>query len=204
MFKILNDVSRRDALKAIGASAALTASGTGVLSLDAAQHVHQEAAIQRAAGPYKPKALNAIEYRSLRRLAEMIIPPDEKSKGAIEAGAPEYVDLLCANNVELKEIYTGGLGWLDREMKKRYGALFADAKPEQQTAMLDLIAYRKNDSSALAPGIRFFTWARNMVVDAFYTSKIGFDDLGFMGNGAMAEFKVPQEAIEYALKRSGV
>ncbi|MSV27336.1 MAG: gluconate 2-dehydrogenase subunit 3 family protein [Bryobacterales bacterium] len=204
MFKILDDVSRRDALRTIGASAALTASGTGVLTLDAAQHVHQEAASQKASGPYKPKALNAQEYRSLRRLAEMIIPPDAKSKGAIEAGAPEYIDLLCANNGELKEIYTGGLGWLDREMKKRYGALFADAKPEQQTAMLDLIAYRKNDSPALAPGIRFFTWARNMVVDAFYTSKTGFDDLGFMGNGAMAEFKVPQEAMDYALKRSGL
>jgi hypothetical protein len=29
-------------------------------------------------------------------------------------------------------------------------------------------------------------------------------DLGYMGNGAMAEFKVPKEAVEYALKRSPV
>jgi hypothetical protein len=202
MFEILDNVSRREALKAIGASAVLTASGAGVLPVEAAQHVHREAAART--GPYKPKALNAQEYKSLRRLAEMIIPPDEKSKGALEAGAPEFIDLLCANNAELKEIYTGGLGWLDREMKRRHGALFADARPEQQTAMLDLIAYRKNDSPALAPGIRFFTWTRNMVVDAFYTSKIGFDDLGFMGNGAMAEFKVPREAIDYAVKRSGL
>ena len=81
---------------------------------------------------------------------------------------------------------------------------FAAATPEQQTAMLDLIAYRKNDSPELGPGIRFFTWARNMVVDAFYTSKVGMDDLGFMGNGAMSEFSVPVAAIEYAVKRSGL
>jgi hypothetical protein len=54
----------------------------------------------------------------------------------------------------------------------------------------------------LNPGIVFFEWARNMVVDAFYTSKTGMADLGFLGNGAMSEFRVPQEAVEYALKRS--
>ena len=70
--------------------------------------------------------------------------------------------------------------------------------------MLDLIAYRKNDSPELGPGIHFFNWVRNMTVDAFYTSKVGMDDLGFMGNGAMAEFSVPVEAIEYAVKRSGL
>ena len=70
--------------------------------------------------------------------------------------------------------------------------------------MLDLIAYRKNNSPELGTGIQFFTWVRNMTVDAFYTSKAGMDDLGYMGNGAMSEFHVPAEAIEYAVKRSGL
>jgi gluconate 2-dehydrogenase gamma chain len=70
--------------------------------------------------------------------------------------------------------------------------------------MLDLIAYRKNDTPELGPGIAFFTWVRNMTVDAFYTSKAGMDDLGYMGNSAMSEFHVPAEAIDYALKRSGL
>jgi hypothetical protein len=41
-----------------------------------------------------------------------------------------------------------------------------------------------------------------MVVDAYYTSPIGIKDLGYMGNSAMSQFSVPQEALEYALKRS--
>jgi gluconate 2-dehydrogenase gamma chain len=70
--------------------------------------------------------------------------------------------------------------------------------------MLDLIAFRKNNSEELAPGILFFTWVRNMTVDAFYTSKAGMDDIGYMGNTASSEFHVPAEAIAYAVKRSGL
>src|ERR1700724_2212734 len=51
--------------------------------------------------------------------------------------------------VKLAEIYTGGLAWLDHQMNKTYSATFVTAAPEQQTAMLDLIAYRKNDSPEL-------------------------------------------------------
>ena len=69
--------------------------------------------------------------------------------------------------------------------------------------MLDLIAYRKN-AAELGPGVHFFEWARMMVVDAFYTSKVGIKDVGYMGNKGMAKFEIPQEAIDYALKRSPV
>jgi hypothetical protein len=100
------------------------------------------------------------------------------------------------------EIYTGGLFWVDTEMKRRYNATFLDAKPPDQTALLDLIAYKRNESPELAPGIHFFAWMRNMVVDAFYTSPVGVNDLGYMGNTASSEFSVPKEALDYALKRS--
>jgi hypothetical protein len=43
-----------------------------------------------------------------------------------------------------------------------------------------------------------------MVVDAYYTSPIGVKDVGYMGNKGMSEFKVPQGAIDYAVKRSGL
>ena len=48
-------------------------------------------------------------------------------------------------------------------MEARHGADFLTAKPEEQAAALDRIAYRKNDSAETAPGIRFFDWARKMV-----------------------------------------
>ena len=87
-------------------------------------------------------------------------------------------------------------------MEKRYQSTFLAAKPEQQMEMVELIAYRKNQTAELGPGIFFFRWARNVVVDAYYTSPVGMADLGFMGNGAMSQFSVPKEALDYALKRS--
>jgi len=201
----IQDVSRRDLLRNLG-TITLTTFGVSVVSAEAAQHVHNAVndVKKTASGPYKPKGFTASEYKTLQKLCDMIVPADERSQGALAAGAPEFIDFLSSQSTELAEIYTGGFAWLDHEMKKRYEATFVASAPEQQTAMLDLIAYRKNDSPELGPGIQFFTWVRNMTVDAFYTSKIGMDDLGFMGNGAMSEFSVPVAAIEYAVKRSGL
>lgn len=183
-------LSRRDLVRI-----ALSVTATG-LSAEAAQHVHNAATSEsKDTGTYTPKVFNQQEYRTLDALAELIIP------GAREGGAKEFIDLLSSGNAELAAIYTGGLSWLDLEMKARFGKPFADAAPEQQTQLLDLIAYKKNDSPALGPGIVFFDWARNMVVDAYYTSRVGIESLGYKGNKGMTEFKIPAEAMDYALKR---
>jgi len=153
--------------------------------------------------PYHPKALTEHEFATLRRLADLIIPADDRSLGALAAGAADFIDFLCAASDDMKDIYTGGLAWIDEQMHHRHdGKDFLAASPADQTAFLDLIAYRKNASPELNPGIEFFAWLRRMVADAYYTSPIGMKELGYMGNSAMAEFHVPKEAVEYALKRS--
>jgi gluconate 2-dehydrogenase gamma chain len=196
----MSELSRRDLLQSIALSVTL-----GGLSPAAAQHVHNVAADEKAStGVYKAKALNPHEYQTLEKLADLIIPPDEKSPGAVASGACEFIDLLASQNPRLLGIYTGGIAWVDQYMKRRYSADFVRAKPNQQTALLDLIAYRKNESQELGPGIEFFEWARRMVVDAYYTSPIGIKAIGYMGNTAVAKFEVPQEAIDYAVKRSPV
>ena len=195
----MSDASRRELLKAIAASAMI-----GPIGLEAAQHVHGIAAQDKSAAGYKPKAFTAHEYKTLRVLADLIIPADERGPGAAEAGAPEFVDLLSSQNPRLLAIYTGGIAWLDHSSQRLNSKDFADASPQQQTALLDLIAYRKNESPMLGPGIEFFGWARRMVVDAYFTSPAGTKALGYMGNTAVSKFEVPQEAIDYALKRSPV
>lgn len=166
----------------------------------AAQHVHDAAAAgQKAAGGvYKPKCLTAHEFRTLEVLCEEIVP------GARQGGAAPFIDLLCSNNKELAAIYTGGLAWLDRAMEKRANANFAGAPAAEQTALLDLIAFRRNSNEELAPGIRFFDWARRMTVDAYYTSPAGIKELGFQGNGAVGRFEVPKEIVDDVLRKSGL
>ena len=196
--------TRRDLVKI----AASVTAAAGAMDLASAQHVHEMAAADKAVngGIYKPKAFNEHEYTTLRKLAELILPADDVSPSALESGACEFIDLLSSNNAELAGKYTGGIAWLDREMQRLYDARFVEAKPEQQKAMLDLISYRKSaaDTPGIGPGIEFFRWARMMVVDGYYTSKVGIKDVGYMGNKGMAKFEVPQEAIDYALKRCPV
>ncbi len=169
----------------------------GPVGLEAAQHVHEEAAAATpAGGVYKPKGLTQHEFDTLRTLSEIIVP------GASKGSAAEFIDLLASQNTDMLTIYTGGIAWLDEAMKRQYHSDFLGAKTEQRTEMLDKIAYRKNRTAELAPGITFFNWARRMTVDAYYTSAAGIKEVGYIGNRGMKEFKVPQEAIDYAVKRS--
>jgi hypothetical protein len=172
----------------------------GPIGIAEAQHVHNVAVADTkvAGGVYKPKALTQHEFETLRKLSEIIVP------GATKGNTAEFVDLLSSQNPEMAAIFTGGLAWLDYAMNRTYHATFLGAKSAEQTAMLDLIAYRKNETPELAAGIRFFVWARRLSVDAYYTSAAGIKELGYMGNKGMKDFQVPQEAIDYAVKRSGL
>ena len=224
----IEDLSRRDMLRNI--ALAVTAVAGGQLKLEAAQHVHQQAKEEKKkAGIYQPKFFNEHEYTTIRRLSELIVPADEVSSSAKDAGAPEFIDLLCSQNPELANIYTGGLAWLDAEANMLYASSFLNAQAEQQTALLDSIVqleqtskqirergltyegmvhyqglghYGFQPSTNLGPGVFFFKWLRKMTIDAFYTSEIGIQDIGYKGNSVLSQFEVPQECIDYALQHS--
>jgi hypothetical protein len=195
----MSDITRRDVLRRLG----LTLMATGVLDRVSAQEVHQMTAAARA-GDYTPTAMSAHAYRTLERLTDLIIPVENGKPGAAAAGAAAWIDMLASENPQLKEIYANGLTWLDEAMKKRGAADFLSAPAADQASLLDLIAYRRNASPELDPGIQFFTMARRMTVDAFYTSEIGIADIDYQGNRPQATYPAPTEAIAYALKRSGL
>jgi gluconate 2-dehydrogenase subunit 3-like protein len=196
----MSEITRRDVLRRLGA----TLMATGVLDRVSAQEVHHLATAQSGNGAYTPKALTDHEYKTLVRLTDLIIPVENGKPGAVAAGAAAWIDMLASENAQLKEIYSNGIGWIDAEMKRRNSPDFVSATPEQQTALLDVIAYRRNSTPELDPGIQFFTWARRMTVDAFYTSEIGIADIDYRGNRPQATYPEPTEAIAYALKRSGL
>src|SRR4026208_2141313 len=196
----MSEITRRDVLRRLGA----TLMATGVLDRVSAQEVHHLAIAQAGiGGSYAPKALSDHEYKTLVRLTDVIIPVENGKPGAVAAGAAAWIDMLATENSQLKDIYTKGLGWIDAEMKRRGSSDFVGATPEQQTALLDVIAYRRNSTPALHPGTEFFVWVRRMTVDAFYTSEIGIADIDYRGNRPQAAYVEPTEAIAYALKRSG-
>lgn len=155
-------------------------------------------------GMYSPKALSAHDFKTLERLTDLIVPVENGAPGALAAGAAAWIDMMASENAELKGIYTKGLGWLDTTMVQRGQKDFVSAPPVRQTELLDVIAYRRNQTPELAPGIEFFSWARRMTVDAFYTSEIGIKDIDYRGNTPQSTYAAPTQAIEYALKKSGL
>ncbi len=196
-----SDFTRRDLLR----NAALGAVLGGVSDdLMAEVHLMDEEDQAASGGGYQPKAFASGEWATLLHLCDLILPADDVSKGALDAGCPQYIDLLASGSTELSTLLAGGIQWLDATAQKRHARPFLGLTAEQQTALLDILAYRKNDSPELSAGIRFFDLLRRMTVDAFYTSKIGIADVGYMGNKGMTKFEVPLEILDYAVKRSPV
>jgi gluconate 2-dehydrogenase gamma chain len=194
-------ISRRDVLRslAVGATAG---SVLTMIPAQAAEFAH--ALVQKekaaAAGKYTPKFFSPHQYETLLSLCDTIIPKDEKSGGAIEAGAPEFIDLITSENVEFQIQLGGGLMWLDNHCVDEFGKVYMECTPGQRQTTLDLIAYRKSGKARpeLKQGIAFFAALRNMTCDGFYTSKIGIADLQYIGNTSVHEFPgcppVPEKA----------
>jgi gluconate 2-dehydrogenase gamma chain len=188
----MQGVSRRDILKTL-AMGAVGRSVLQVIPAQAAEFAHQMVRKEKAAsatGKYAPKYFSAHQYDTLSALCDAIIPKDEKSGGALDAGAPEFIDLLTSENPEYQLKLGGGLFWLDNFCVDKYEKVFLDCTPEQRKEVLDLIAFRKNakQDASLSQGVAFFAFLRNMTCDAFYTSKIGIADLQYIGNTSLHEF----------------
>jgi gluconate 2-dehydrogenase gamma chain len=187
-----NQISRRDVLKSLG-KGVLAGSVLRVIPLEAAEYAHKMVASEKAASPtgiYAPKFFPAQQYKTLATLCQTIIPPDADSPGAVEAGAPEFIDLIASENRDYQLTLGGGIMWLDATCTDRYGHPYMQCVAEQQKQILDAIAYRKNALSdpSLSQGIEFFAFLRNLAVDGFFTSAAGIKYLGYIGNTYRTEF----------------
>lgn len=187
-----NHISRRNILKSLSMGA-VAGSVLRVIPLQAAEYAHGVIAAEKAAaktGAYTPKFFPPQQYKTLQSLCDTIFPADADSGGAVEAGAPEFIDLLTSENPEYQVKLGGGLMWLDTTCLDRYGKSYLDCGAPSQKEMLDLIAYRKNAVSdpSISQGVTFFAFLRDMTADGFFTSKIGIEYLGYIGNTYLTDF----------------
>jgi gluconate 2-dehydrogenase gamma chain len=183
-------VTRRAILKSL-TMGAVAGSVMRVIPVEAAEHAHHLIEEQKeSAGAYIPKFFDARSYKTLQALCETILPADADAGGAIEAGAPEFIDLLTSENAEYQSKLGGGLTWLDSRCKTNYGKAYLECPQEQQKEVLDLIAYRKNTEKdeELTQPVEFFSLLRSMTADGFFTSKIGIKYLGYKGNTYLTNF----------------
>ncbi len=184
-------ISRRDILKSL--TIGVAGSVLRVIPVQAAEHAHHMVAMDKAESPqgaYAPKFFSPHQYATLRSLCQTIIPADAECGGAIEAEAPEFIDLLTSENTDYQLALGGGMLWLDDTCRDRYNNDYLGCAPQQQKEILDLIAYRANakQDPGLSQGIAFFAFLRNFTTDGFFTSKIGTEYLKYIGNTFLTSF----------------
>ena len=192
-------LNRRSLLQLIGA--APLAAGFTWTEAEAAQATRASQAARTPAGtrpaPFKPKFFTAHELATVRVLVDIIIPKDERSGSATDAGVPEFMDFMMVDQPPRQTAMRGGLAWIDRECLDRHDTLFLACTPAQQTALLDDIAWPQKARPELAHGVAFFNSFRDLTAAGFWSSKMGVIDLEYTGNTMMPEWPgCPPEALK--------
>jgi hypothetical protein len=136
------------------------------------------------------------EMATITVLGDIIIPKDDISGSASEAGVPDFIEFIVKDMPEHQTPLRGGLRWLDVQCLNRYQKAFKDCSKEQQIEMVDMIAYPKKAKPEMQPGVVFFNRMRDLTVTGFYTSSIGVKDLGYAGNKPNQWNGVPDDVLK--------
>jgi gluconate 2-dehydrogenase subunit 3-like protein len=142
--------------------------------------------------------LNTHELETIAVLCDIILPPTPTAGSANDAGVPAFIELIVKDLPDNQIPLRGGLMWLDGESNKRFNKEFSSALPAQQIQIIDDIAYPdpENKKPEMAYGIKFFSLVRNLTLTGYYTTRIGFDDLGYKGNTPTVWDGVPDDVLK--------
>src|SRR5262249_33639152 len=173
-------LSRRQALALLTAAPVAAMTWTPAEAEQAHEHATQARAQTSAA--YKRKFFTAHEYATVGVLVDLIIPRDERSGSATDAGVPEFMDFMMVDQPRRQVAMRGGLALLDRLSQDRVGRRFLPATDGERRAVLDEIAYTTNPDPGLRHAVAFFSSFRDLTATGFFTSKMGIADLQYRGN----------------------
>ena len=177
------DMSRRDALQLLAALPVAAFLSWPTAEQEKAHRFVDNALRSAADGtPFAPKFFTAAEFRTVRVLADMIIPRDDRSGNASDAGVPEFMDFTVTDRPNYQKWMRPGLAWIDAQSNTRFGKPFADATESQRSAILNDIAWPARAPASMADGVTFFNRFRDLTATGFWSSQIGVKDLKYQGN----------------------
>ena len=177
------EMSRRDAVQLLAALPAAAFLSWPTADQEKARRYVDNAMRAAAEGtPFAPKFFTPAEFRTARILADMIIPRDERSGSASDAGVLEFMDFTMIDRPNGQKWMRPGLAWIDAQSSSRFGKPFADAMESQREAILNDIAWPARATPAMADGVNFFNRFRDMTASGFWSSRIGVKDLKYQGN----------------------
>lgn len=131
----------------------------------------------------KVNFFSASQRAAITAMTECIIPRTE-TPGAIDAGVPQFVELMVADwlNDEERAIFMAGLADIESRVPREHGAAFDKLAIEEQTEILEALEKAASDS----PWYEFGNVMREFISDApficqlkeltvwgFFTSEVG-------------------------------
>jgi hypothetical protein len=203
-------MNRRDSLKALGLTTLSTAvlldackPGTKTTEESAASTTpnvdatgRQPFEVERDKKLLADQFFTAAEMATITVLGDIIIPKDDKSGSASDAGVPAFIEFIVKDQPDHQTPMRGGLRWLDMQCFNRYNKSFVDCSHDQQIEMVTDIAYPAKAKPGMQQGVAFFNRMRDLTSSGFFTSKIGLADIGYMGNTPGKWTGVPQDVLK--------
>lgn len=182
-------IDRREALAGIGFSA-MAAYGIGTPTWQRFQRLLADGGLRAF--------FTASELALLGRLADMIIPSDDRSGSATDSGALVYMDFVVGeSSPKTQQAWREGLRWYDEECQRRFGKVFVECTVDQRGELLDSVAWPARTDGALKAQGEFFNRLRDLTGSAFFSSKMGVHDLGYMGNVPNPDWQgAPKAALD--------
>lgn len=199
-------MNRRDSIKVLGLAAAggtllvnacgsktkpLSGKSTGTAKLAGVTDTEHQRNERLAAEIF----FTEHELSTIAILADVIIPADDVSGSATDAGVPAFIEFIVKDIPEYQIPMRGGLKWLDMQSHRRYGQVFLHCDEPQRLDLITAIAYPAKAAAEVMPGVAFFNLMRSLTASGFFTSQIGVEDIGYMGNRPGNWDGVPEEIL---------
>jgi len=153
-------------------------------------------------GDLWPLTLTPEQRRTTSVLCDIIIPADAKSPAASSVGVVDFIDDWISAPYPAqqyhREIVLAGLDWLGKESQRRFQKNFPDLSADQQHAICDDICFEPQAAPEFKHAAQFFAVMRNLTASGFYTTPVGWKDIGYVGNMALNKFDgPPPEVLKY-------
>ncbi len=136
------------------------------------------------------------EHKMVEVLADIIIPADDQSGSATDAGVPDFIEFMMKDYPAFQVPTRGGLMWLNNQCKSRFEKTFLECSEPERMEMIDEIAWPDDAKPEMEYGVRFFNRMRDLTATGFFTSEIGVRDIGYRGNIPGFWDGVPEDVLK--------
>jgi hypothetical protein len=119
-----------------------------------------------------PRFFSAQQFAALRGLSAILVPEMNGMPGAIQAGAPEFLDFLIGTSpADRQELYKSGLDALNSKAVKSFSKPFAEVDPAQAVSLLAPLRTPWTFEEPSDPLARFLRAAKEDVRTATFNSR---------------------------------